>query len=200
MSRSAPVFTTGLMCLGVAGCALALGGNAAPTTYDLIAPHSFAAAAKHARYQLVVNEPTSVHALDTDRIMVRPRADQISYYKGAAWSDRLPHLVQVRTIETLQNSGAVRAVTSSSDRVDDDYSLSMEIRSFQIDTSNARPAADVDIFAKLIDNNSSKVIAAKGFSTRVASASDTPSAGVAALNQALTEVLQDTSTWISARH
>src|SRR4029077_7626713 len=111
-----------------------------------------------------------------------------------------PHLVQVRTIETLQNSGAVKAVTSSSDRVDGDYSLSMEIRSFQIDTTNGRPAADVDIFAKLIDNNSSKVVATKGFGTRVASASDTPSAGVAALNQALTEVLQDTSAWVSARH
>jgi hypothetical protein len=33
----------------------------------------------------------------------------------------------------------------------------------------------------------------------VASTSDTPTAGVAALNQALTEVLQDTSTWVSAR-
>jgi cholesterol transport system auxiliary component len=107
--------------------------------------------------------------------------------------------VQVRTIETLQNSGAVKAVTSSSDRVDGDYSLSMEIRSFQVDTTNGRPAADVDIFAKLIDNNSSKVVASKGFSTRVASTSDTPTAGVAALNQALTEVLQDTSTWVSAR-
>jgi len=149
MSRSAPIYATGLICLGLAGCAL--GGSAAPTTYDLIAPRSFAASAKPARYQLVVNEPTSVHALDTDRIMVRPRADQISYYKGAAWSDRLPHLVQVRTIETLQNSGAVKAVTSSSDRVDGDYSLSMEIRSFQVDTTNGRPAADVDIFAKLID-------------------------------------------------
>jgi cholesterol transport system auxiliary component len=200
MSRSAPVFATGLICLGLAGCALALGGNAAPTTYDLIAPRSFAATPKGAKYQLVVNEPTSVHALDTDRIMVRPRADQISYYKGAAWSDRLPHLVQVRTIETLQNSGAVKAVTSSSDRVDGDYSLSMEIRSFQIDTASGKPAADVAIFAKLIDNNSSKVVATKGFSTRVASASDTPAAGVAALNQALTEVLQDTSTWVSARH
>jgi cholesterol transport system auxiliary component len=197
MSRSAPIYATGLICLGLAGCAL--GGSAAPTTYDLIAPRSFAASVKPARYQLVVNEPTSLHALDTDRIMVRPRADQISYYKGAAWSDRLPHLVQVRTIETLQNSGAVKAVTSSSDRVDGDYSLSMEIRSFQVDTTNGRPAADVDIFAKLIDNNSSKVVASKGFSTRVASTSDTPTAGVAALNQALTEVLQDTSTWVSAR-
>lgn len=69
MSRSAPIFTTGLICLGLAGCALALGGNAAPTTYDLIAPRSFAASAKPARWQLVVNEPTAVHALDTDRIM-----------------------------------------------------------------------------------------------------------------------------------
>jgi cholesterol transport system auxiliary component len=197
MSRSAPIIATGLVCLALGGCSLA--GGAAPTTYDLIAPRSFAAASKPARYQLVVNEPTSVHALDTDRIMVRPRADQISYYKGAAWSDRLPHLVQVRTIETLQNSGAVRAVTSSNDRVDGDYSLSMEIRSFQIDTANGRPAADVDIFAKLIDNNSSKVVATKGFAARVASANDSTPAGVAALNQALTEVLQDTSTWVSAR-
>ena len=77
--------------------------------------------------------------------------------------------------------------------------VSMEIRAFQIDNTNGRPAADVDIFAKLIDNNSSKVVASKGFSTRVASASDTPSASVAALNQALTEVLQDTSSWVATR-
>src|SRR5262245_66299162 len=100
MSRSAPIYATGLICLGLAGCAL--GGSAAPTTYDLIAPRSFAAAAKPARYQLVVNEPTSVQALDTDRIMVHTRADQISYYKGAAWSDRLATLVPVGSIGALQ--------------------------------------------------------------------------------------------------
>ena len=86
------------------------GGSAAPTTYDLIAPRSFAAGARSAPYQLVVREPIAVHALDTDRIMVRPGVRQVSYYKGAVWSDRLPHLVQVRMIETLQNAGAARAV------------------------------------------------------------------------------------------
>jgi cholesterol transport system auxiliary component len=187
------------MCLGLAGCALALGGNSAPTTYDLIAPRSFAPAKAGAGYQLVVAEPTAVHALDTDRIMVRPRADQISYYKGVAWSDRLPHLYQVRMIETLQNSGAVKAVFSSNDRADGDYTLATEVRSFQIDTTSGRPAADVDVFAKLINNDTSKVVASKGFTARVAAASDDPAAGVAALNQALTEVLQDTSTWVAAR-
>jgi ABC-type uncharacterized transport system auxiliary subunit len=43
------------------------------------------------------------------------------------------------------------------------------------------------------------VVASKSFSTRVASANDTPTAGVAALNQAMTEVLQDTSSWVATR-
>jgi ABC-type uncharacterized transport system auxiliary subunit len=57
---------------------LALGGNRAPTTYDLVAPRSFAAATKSAHFQLVVNEPSAVHALETDRIMVRQGGDKIS--------------------------------------------------------------------------------------------------------------------------
>jgi cholesterol transport system auxiliary component len=168
------------MCLGLAGCAL--GGSAAPTTYDLVAPRSFAPA-KGAGYQLVVAEPTTVQALDTNRIMIRPRADQISYYKGVAWSDRLPHLYQVRMIETLQNSGAVKAVFSSNDRADGEYTLATEVRAFQIDNTSGHPSADVDVFAKLINNDTSKVVASKGFTARVASASDDPAAGVAALNQ-----------------
>lgn len=196
MSRSAPTLATGLICLGLAGCSI--GGGAAPTTYDLVAPRSFAPA-KGAGYQLVVTEPTMVQALDTNRIMIKPRADQISYYKGVAWSDRLPHLYQVRMIESLQNSGAAKAVFSVDDRADGEYTLATEVRSFQIDTSGGRPSADVDVFAKLINNDSSKVVASKSFSARVASASDDPAAGVAALNQALTEVLQDTSSWVATR-
>ena len=53
-----------------------------------------------------------MHALETDRIMVRQGGDKISYYKGIAWSDRLPRLVQARMIETFQNSGAVKAVSA----------------------------------------------------------------------------------------
>ena len=196
MSRSAPFIAAGLLSLGLAGCAL--GGSAAPTTYDLVAPRSFAPA-KGAGYQLVVSEPTTVQALDTNRIMIRPRADQISYYKGVAWSDRLPHLYQVRMIESLQNSGAARAVFSADDRADGEYTLATEVRAFQIDNTSGHAAADVEVFAKLINNDSSKVVASKAFSANVPAASDNPAAGVAALNQALTEVLQDTSTWVATR-
>lgn len=195
MASSAPALA-GVVCLGLAGCALALGGSKAPITYDIIAPRSFAASAHPGKAQIVVAEPTAVHALETDRIMVRPAPDTVSYYKGVAWSDRLPRLVQARMIETFQNSGAVKAVSSSSG----DYTLSTELRSFQMDVSSGHAAAEIDIFAKMINNNSGKVVASKDFSTRVASNSDEPTEAVSALNQAFTEVMQDTTTWVAARH
>lgn len=193
MSRSAPTLATGLLCLSLLGCALA--GSRPPTTYDLVAPRSFAASAKPAQWQLLVQEPTAVPSLDTTRLMVRPKADQVSYYKGIAWSDRLPRLVQTRMIETFQNSGAVKAVSVSSGK----YALASEIRAFQIDVSGGPAAAEIDIFAKLINTSTGRVVASKAFSARVAAKTDSPGDAIAALNQAFTEVLQDTTTWVATR-
>jgi cholesterol transport system auxiliary component len=194
MSRSAPLLAAGLLCLGLTGCALAAGSRP-PTTYDLVAPRSFAGAAKPAPWQLVVYEPTAVHALETDRLMVRPRADQVSYYKGIAWSDRLPRLVQARMIETFQNSGAVRAVSSTTGQ----YALVTDLRAFQIDVSSGKAAAEIEIFAKLVNISSGKVVATKGFSARVPATTDSPGDAIAALNQAFTAVLQDTTGWVASR-
>jgi cholesterol transport system auxiliary component len=194
MSRSAPTLATGLLCLGLLGCALAAGSRP-PTTYDLVAPHSFAGTKKPAPWQLVVYEPSAPTQLDTSRLMVRPTADQVSYYKGIAWSDRLPRLVQTRMIETFQNSGAVKSVSGSTGQ----YALATELRAFQIDVTSGRAAAEIDIFAKLINVNTGRVIATKGFSARVPATSDAPGAAIAALNQAFTEVLQDTTAWVATR-
>jgi cholesterol transport system auxiliary component len=170
-------------------------GSKPLTTYDLVAPRSFAGTAKPAQWQLLVYEPSAGTALDTSRLMVRPKADQVSYYRGVAWSDRLPRLVQVRMIETFQNSGAVKSVSDSTGQ----YALSTELRAFQIDVSSGRAAAEIDMFAKLVNVGTGRVVASKGFSARVPAASDAPADAIAALNQAFTEVLQDTTAWVATR-
>jgi cholesterol transport system auxiliary component len=175
------------------GCAG--GGGKAPATYDLIAPRAFAGSVKKAPWQLVVYEPVAVHTLETNRLAVRPQPDQVSYYKGIAWTDRLPRLVQARLIESFQNSGAVKAVSNTYGQ----YALASELRAFQIDVTTGRAAAEVDIFAKLIQLNTGKVIATKGFNARVPARSDAPEDAFAALNQAFTQVVQDITTWIAAR-
>jgi cholesterol transport system auxiliary component len=127
--------------------------------------------------------------------MVRPRPEQVSYYKDVAWSDRLPRLVQARMIESFQNSGAVKAVSATSGQ----FGLATELRAFQVDVSSGRAAAEVDIFAKLINTSSGRVIATRGFSARVPATTDKAQDVIAALNQAFTEVLQDTTTWVATR-
>ncbi|MGH6735707.1 MAG: ABC-type transport auxiliary lipoprotein family protein [Methyloceanibacter sp.] len=195
MSRSAPILAAGLICLGLVGCALAGGGGRAPDTFDLVAPRSFAGSARAVPWQLVVYEPTAVHALETNRLMVRPRAEQVSYYKDVSWSDRLPRLVQTRMIESFQNSGAVKAVSATSGQ----FGLASELRAFNVDVSSGRAAAEVDIFAKLVNTTSGHVVATRGFSARVPATTDKPQDVIAALNQAFTEVLQDITTWVAAR-
>ena len=193
MSRSAPALAAGLLCLGLFGCALA--GSRPPTTYDLVATHSFAGTKRPAPYQLLVYEPTAVSALDTSRLMVRPQADQVSYYKGIAWSDRVPRLVQTRMIETFQNSGAVKSVSATIGQ----YALVTDLRAFQIDVSSGKAFAEIEIFAKLVNTSTGKVVATKGFSARVPATTDSPTDAIAAMNQAFTEVLQDTTTWVASR-
>lgn len=143
----------------------------------------------------MVYEPTATNALDTSRLMVRPKADQVSYYKGIAWSDRLPRLVQTRMIETFQNSGAVKAVSPSSGQ----YALQTELRAFNIDVTSGRAAAEIDMFAKLVNTSTGRVVATKSFSARVPAKTDAPGDAIAALNQAFTELLQDTTTWVATR-
>ena len=170
-------------------------GSRPSATYDLVAPRSFAATPRAAPWQLWVYEPTSVQALGSNRLMVRPSADQVSYYKGIVWSDRLTRLVQARIIETFQNSGAVKSVSDSTGR----YALVTDLRAFNIDVSTGATFAEIEIFAKLVDTSTGKAVKTKGFSARVPAATDKPGDATAALNQAFTEVLQDMTSWVASR-
>lgn len=197
MSRFRSAVMIAFMGVGLGSCAMM--GNSAPTTYDLIAPRSFAGQVKPSRIQLVVAEPTAVRALNSERIMVRPSAEKVSYYQGAVWSDRLPKLLQARMVEAFENSGAVKAVATSSDRIEGDLTLQTVVRSFQIDVGEGAPSAQIDLFAKLVDGRQGKIVASKSFSSRVQADKDTPAGGVVAMNQALTVTLQDVVTWVGTR-
>lgn len=197
MSRAGSAIAVAMLGVYLGACSLM--GGSAPATYDLIAPRSFASQARPSRIQLVVAEPTAVRALDSERIMVRPSAEKVSYYPGAVWSDRLPRLLQARMIEAFENSGAVKAVANSSDRIEGDLTLQTVVRSFQIDVGEGSPSAQIDLFAKLVDSRQGKIVASKSFSSRVAASQDTPAGGVNAMNQALTETLQDVVGWVGSR-
>ncbi len=179
------------------GC---LGSNATPpATYDLVAPRVMTLTApRPAKFQLVINEPSAVRSLETDRIMVKSGA-RVAYYKDAAWSDRLPRLMQARMVEAFQNAGLVRAVGSRADRLDADYELSTQVQAFQVNVNQGYAEAYANLYVKIIDGDNGRMVASRGFEARVGTSSKDAGEMVVSLNQAFDKVLREVVPWVAKR-
>jgi len=168
-------------------------------TYDLVAPKvSTLTAPRAAKFQLVINEPGAVRSLENDRIMVRDGA-RVAYYKGAAWTDRLPRLMQARMVEAFQNTGLVQAVGSRSDRLNADFELSTQVQAFQVEVNQGSADAYASLYVKVIDGDNGRMVASRGFEARVSTSPKDVDQMVVSLNQAFDQVLREIVPWVAKR-
>ena len=179
--------------LAVAGALLIAGcSGPTPTTFDLSAPSNFGRLGG-SRAPLVVAEPTTVQALDSDRLIVKDSTGALSFLGGAQWADRVPKLVQTRLVQTFENGSRIGSVARPGERIVPDLQLNTDIRSFNIDAASG--TAVVEITAKLVGDRTGHVQRARMFSARVP-ASAVDGAGAAhALDRALSQVLIDIVRW-----
>lgn len=183
------------LALAVAGCSV-LGSSGPPPTYDLTAARHFPQAVRAPRGQLIVQDATALGPLDSDKIVVRPAEDQLAALSDAQWSERLPRLVQVRTIQTFENARRMRAVGRPGDRIIADYQLLLDIRAFEIVAGSA-PAAEVTIAAKIAGDRSGRIIAGRVFTARVPASATQGAPAIAALDEAWNKVAVDIVLWVS---
>ena len=181
--------------LAVIGALLLLAGcssGSAPTTFDLTAPNPGRIAGSSRNY-LVIAEPTTVQALDSDRIIVRDASGSISFLGSSQWADRVPRLVQTRLIQTFENAGRLGFVGRPGDRIVSDVQMNTDIRAFTVETATGE--ALVEITAKLVNDKTGRVRAAKLFSARVPLSTIEGSAAAVAMNSALSIVLTEIVRW-----
>lgn len=174
--------------LTLAGC----GGGATPTTFDLSAPRDFGKL-RGSRAALVVNEPTTVQTLDSDRVIVKDSAGALSFLGGAQWADRVPKLVQIRLIQTFENGSRIASVSRPGERIVPDYQLNTDIRAFNIDAGSG--SAVVEITAKLVTDRTGHIQRAKLFTARVPAGAVDGAGAAQALDQALSQVLIQIVRW-----
>lgn len=172
----------------LAGCS----GGATPTTFDLTAPNPGRVAGAGRGY-LVVAEPSTVQALDSDRIIVRDAGGAISFLGGAQWADRVPRLVQTRLIQAFENAGRLGAVGRPGDRIVSDVQMNTDIRAFTIEAGSGE--AVVEITAKLVNDKTGRVRAARLFSARVPAGAIEGAAAATAMDSALSTVLTEIVRW-----
>lgn len=169
----------------------ACGGTPSRTTFDLTAPADVGRVGG-SRAQLVINEPTTVQAIDSDRILVRD-AGALSYLPDAQWADRLPKLFQVRLIQTFENASRLGRVGRPGDRVVADLALNVDIRSFGIEVASSQ--AVVEVTVRIVSDRNGRVSAARGFVARVPVSGVTGAVAARALDEAMSQVLRDIVKW-----
>ena len=182
-----------LLVIGAAGCASIL-PKTPDAIYDLTAPDNIRTQAG-TKTQILVPEPSALKSLDTERIAARPSENEYAYLTSAAWSDRLPRLLQTRLMETLQNTGRVRAVSVPGQGLLIDYQVVMDIRAFEV----VNEEAVVSIGVKLLNDRDGRVRATRVFDGRALAAGMKNIDYVLALDAAMNAVFADMADWILRR-
>lgn len=177
-----------LLAAALAGCTSLIAG-APSAIYDLSAPGE--PSGEQGRAQVLVPEPTTVRALDTDRIAARPSPAEYAYLPGAVWSDRLPKLLQTRLVQTLQNSGRARAVGVPGQGILVDFQVVLDVRAFEL----THEGAVADFVVKVMDDSNGRVVGTRSFRQVVPVTSRGTAAVVQALDQAMDQAFVEIANW-----
>ncbi|MCF1503319.1 ABC-type transport auxiliary lipoprotein family protein [Afifella sp. H1R] len=185
---------------GTAGAAalvslLLLGGCAVlPKTpdsiYDLTAPQDVSVRAGTSA-QILVPVPAALASLDTTRIAARPTPAELAYLPGASWPDTLPRLLQARLMETLQNTGRVKAVGLPGQGLLIDYQIVLDVRAFEL--RNGVAVADFSV--KLLNDRNGRVVASRVVHAESPVGSNDNAAIVAGLNRAMDQAFAEIASW-----
>lgn len=147
-------------------------------------------------WQLVISEPTTLLAFNTDKILTRPAPDESIPLEGARWSDSLPILFQAELLQTFENAGYAQSVTQTIGDFPTAYQLSLNIRQFDIATDGA-PEAKIVVRAKLL-NPAGEIVGSQEFETSAPAAGSDTRAYVDALSAAFGQMERKILDWTTA--
>jgi cholesterol transport system auxiliary component len=187
------------LCMAITLTACSLLGKAEPIQIIDPTPKPIAdASLPSAQWSLIVLRPDAAQSLDTERIVVRPTPGALQVYKGAAWPDTAPDLVQASLLRAFEDSGRILSVARPGGAVRGEFQLATELRAFDSIYSGASPDAVVEVHARLIRVTDGRAVAARTFRTSEP-ASGTDVATVSeAFARALAKLDADVVAWTLA--
>jgi cholesterol transport system auxiliary component len=185
--------------LAPAACSVLPAGPAPPKLYTLTPATGFPPGAPRVAWQLLIDEPASAAALDTERIALSRSPTTVDYFADAAWTDRAPLMVQELLVESFENSGRIAAVARRSLALRADYQLRPELRHFEADYgAGGMPEAQVQIAVKLVKVADRTIAASRRFDAKAPAAQNSVPAVVDAFNAAFHQVAQQIVEWALA--
>lgn len=183
--------------LALAGCGDILPKPAPPPAlYRLTAPADFPSRGAPATIQLQVEVPNAEAALDTTRIALSRSATTLDYFADAAWTDRLPLVLQAQLLASFQNAHRLLPIAGAAAAAHGDAILTIDLRHFEAQYGGSGlPQWRIELNADLISATDRKVIATRLFTGSAAAAQNNVSAIVDSADQAWRGVATQIVDW-----
>jgi cholesterol transport system auxiliary component len=198
--RSAPL----LALLFLAACAAPKFGGDPPRLFRLNAPEPPAAAAQSAPLpgRLAVLRPQARAEAASDAILLTTSPNEVDHFANAAWTDRLPGMMQDLLVETLERRRLFSAVAPDAAGPRPDYYLAVEILGFEADyggpVEGRRPDIRLLVKAQLLDGEDRTVIAQRQFEQKRAAPGSSLASVVAGFDEADQALLSELADWLAS--
>jgi phospholipid/cholesterol/gamma-HCH transport system substrate-binding protein len=177
-----------------------VGGGAPKTplpTFDLTPPSVSVQPSKKPAKPLVVAEPTTVVANDTQRITLRESNGGSAFLEDAQWADSAPKLLQSKIIQSFENADFLPAVGRPGDGLDNGYQLLVDLRKFEIEVASP-PKAEIEFMAKLLTQNG-KSIESRLFRAEAPVKALDPASATQALDEAFKQSATELVEWTARK-
>jgi cholesterol transport system auxiliary component len=189
MKRAPAALLSSLLLL--AGCGAGLHSNLPiAQVYVLRPPAQPPAAAASPAGSVQVSLPLAAAGLATDNIVVLRSGQRLDYYSAARWAGTAPAMLQTLTIDAVRAANRFSMVESDGGPFPSDYILSLELRHFEAEYSDAGPpTVHVALVCTLGKRGNRELMVSFTAESRVRAEADRMQAVVAAFGQATGEVL-----------
>jgi len=149
------------------------------------------------RWRLTVGTPDASASLDTERIALSRTATTMDYFANAAWTDRVPAMIQRLLLQTFDASNRIVAVSRDTSGVENDYLLETEIRDFEAryDTPDVAPQIIVTIQARLARMPQREIVAGVNVRQQAQATANVLDSIVLAFNQATGAAVSQVVNW-----
>lgn len=194
MSRVSLLAAAAMLLLG--GCAAIGGPKTEVKVYAPATAISADPAWPAADWSLSIGVQAANDMLDSARIAVRPTPDRFQAYKGAAWADTAPDMLQTALVEGFEDSGKIGAVGRFGGGNRGDFGLVMEVRAFETVYRGEQPDAVIEAQATLYRLRGGRgVVASRRFRQAVPGAAPDLDSMVSAFGQAMSAVSTEVVGW-----
>ncbi len=146
-------------------------------------------------WQLLIDTPHASDALDTRRIAIMTRPGVLEVYPNARWRDPAPAMLRSLIVQAFDQDGRIRGVSPVDAGLNGDFSLSIDLRDFQIELIDGSPRAAIRFTAKLFERRSNRIVASHSFSEESPAAGNEVASAADAFTRALDQLMPKVVTW-----